>query len=59
MCFTISVEKKAKEEIRKYVLANEGMEYDVENVEDYYLVSGFAHPVLPVIRQGGIIPPES
>lgn len=54
MCFTISVEKKAKEIIREYVKVNEGVQCELDFNDDYYLVSGFAHPKLPIIKQGKI-----
>lgn len=52
MCFTVSVEKKAKEVIREQ-LKKSGVQMDLD-FEDYYLVSGFAHPKLPIIKQGKI-----
>lgn len=54
MCFTISVEKKAKEAIREYLNSNEGVQMKIDFNEDFYLVSGFSHPKLPLIRQGVI-----
>ncbi len=54
MCFTISVEKKAKEAIREYLNSNEGVQMKIDFNEDFYLVSGFSHPKLPIIRQGVI-----
>lgn len=54
MCFTISVEKKAKEAIREYLRSNEGVQMKIDFNEDFYLVSGFSHPKLPIIRQGVI-----
>lgn len=54
MCFTISVEKKAKEAIRKYLNTNEGVQSEIDFDDDYFLVSGFAHPKLPIIKQGKI-----
>lgn len=54
MCFTISVEKKTKEAIRKYLNANKGVQSDIDFDDDYFLVSGFAHPKLPIIKQGKI-----
>ncbi|WP_019540550.1 SOS response-associated peptidase [Proteiniphilum acetatigenes] len=53
MCFTVSVEKKAKEAIKDYLKSNKGVQFDIY-FEDYYLVSGFAHPKLPVIKQDTI-----
>lgn len=52
MCFTVSVEKKAKEVIREQ-LKKSGVQMDLD-FEDYFLVSGFAHPKLPIIKQGTI-----
>ena len=64
MCFTISVEKKAKEAIREYLKSNEGVQMKFDFDDDYFLVSGFSHPRLPIIKQGaitlsewGLIPP--
>lgn len=54
MCFTISVEKKAKKIIREYVKVNEDVQCEIDFNEDYFLVSGFAHPKLPIIKQGKI-----
>jgi len=54
MCFTISVEKKAKEAIRKYINDNEDVQCEIDFNEDFYLISGFAHPKLPIIKQGKI-----
>lgn len=54
MCFTISVEKKAKEEIRKYLNVNTDVQSEIDFENDYFLVSGFAHPKLPIIKQGKI-----
>lgn len=54
MCFTVSVEKKAKEAIREYLQSHAGVQMPLAFEEEHYLVSGFAHPRLPVIRQGAI-----
>lgn len=54
MCFTVSVEKKAKEAIREYLHSHAGVQMPIAFTEDYFLVSGFAHPHLPVIRQRAI-----
>ena len=54
MCFTISVEKKAKEAIREYLHANDGVQSEINFDDDYYLISGFDHPKLPIIKQGKI-----
>lgn len=54
MCFTISLEKKAKEAIREYLKSNEGVQMKFVFDEDFYLVSGFSHPKLPIIKQGVI-----
>lgn len=53
MCFTISVEKKAKEAIRNYINSN-GVQCEIDFDNNYFLVSGFAHPKLPIIKQGKI-----
>ncbi len=53
MCFTISVEKKAKEAIKEYLKSNEGVQFKFD-FDDAYLVSGFSHPDLPIIKQGSI-----
>lgn len=54
MCFTISVEKKVKQVLQEYVKSNRGVQMQFEFNEDFYLVSGFAHPKLPIIKQGVI-----
>lgn len=54
MCFTISVEKKAKEAIREFLNLNTGVQMRIDFNEDFYLVSGFSHPKLPIIRQNVI-----
>lgn len=54
MCFTISVEKKAKEAIREYLKSNEGVQMKINFNQDFHLVSGFSHPHLPIIKQGVI-----
>jgi len=54
MCFTISVEKKAKEAIKDYLNSNEGVQMKIDFNEDFYRVSGFSHPKLPIIRQNVI-----
>lgn len=52
MCFTVSVEKKAKEAIKNYLVDNPGVKNLIDFEEDQYLVSGFSHPRLPLIKQG-------
>ncbi|MDO5665855.1 MAG: SOS response-associated peptidase [Bacteroidia bacterium] len=54
MCFTISVEKKAKEAIKEYLKSNAGIQMKFNFGEDYFLVSGFSHPKLPIIKQNVI-----
>ena len=54
MCFTVSVEEKAKQAIREYLKSNEGVQLKFDFAENLYLVSGFSHPKLPVIKQGTI-----
>ena len=54
MCFTISVENKTKEAIRKYIDSNKGVQCEINFEDDYFLVSGFAHPKLPIIKQSKI-----
>lgn len=54
MCFTVSVEKKVKEAIKEYLKSNEGVQMKFNFDEDYFLVSGFSHPKLPIIKQGVI-----
>lgn len=54
MCFTISVEKKVKEAIKEYLKSNEGVQMSFDFEDDLFLVSGFAHPKLPIIKQGSI-----
>ena len=51
MCFTISVEKKAKEAIQQYVNTNKGVQGDIDFHDNYYLVSGFVHSKLAIINQ--------
>ncbi|WP_436414103.1 SOS response-associated peptidase [Petrimonas sp.] len=54
MCFTVSVEKRAKEAIREYLKSNEGVQMKFNFEDDFYLVSGFSHPKMPIIKQGVI-----
>jgi len=54
MCFTISVEKKAKEAIRQYLKSNAGVQMQIDFNEMLYLVSGFSHPKLPIIREEAV-----
>lgn len=54
MCYTVSVEKKAKEAIREYLKSNEGVQMNFDFGEDLYFVSGFKHPKLPIIKQASI-----
>ncbi|NLY25369.1 MAG: SOS response-associated peptidase [Bacteroidales bacterium] len=54
MCFTVSVEKKAKEAIREYLKSNAGVQMPIDFNEELYLVSGFSHPLLHIIREGAI-----
>ena len=54
MCFTVSVEKKVKEAIKEYLKSNEGVQMKFNFDEDYFLVYGFSHPKLPIIKQGVI-----
>lgn len=54
MCFTLSVEKKVKEAIKEYLKSNEGVQMKFDFEEDYFHVSGFSHPKLPIIKQGVI-----
>ena len=44
--------KKAKEAIQQYMKTNKGVQADIDFHDSYYLVSGFAHPKLPIIKQG-------
>jgi len=55
MCFTVSVEKKAKEAIREYLKSNAGVQMQIDFNEELYLVSGFSHPRLPILREGSVI----
>ena len=57
MCFTISVTSdKTKKAIFDYINSNEGvqMHFDFNDFGEKYLVSGFAHPELPIVKQGSI-----
>lgn len=54
MCFTISFEKKAKEKLDNYQKINTDVRSNFEFNEDYFLVSGFSHPMLPVIKNDSI-----
>lgn len=54
MCFTVSVEQRAKKAIREYVKTHDGVQLEIDFNEDFFLVSGFAHPRLPIIKQGKI-----
>lgn len=51
MCFTVSVERKAKEAIEQFVKSNVLIQNRIDFEEDYYFVSGFSHPSLPLIKQ--------
>lgn len=53
MCFTVSVEKKAKEAIKEYLKTNQGVQLRID-FDDFFLVSGFSHPKLPIIKQAAI-----
>ena len=57
MCFTISVTSdKTKKAIFDYLNSNTGvqMHFDFNDFGEKYLVSGFAHPELPIVKQGSI-----
>lgn len=54
MCFTVSVERKAKEAIEQFVQSNARIQNRIDFEEDYYLVSGFSHPKLPLIMQHSV-----
>ncbi len=57
MCFTISVTSdKTKKAIFDYLNSNEGVQMHVnfDDFEEKHLVSGFAHPELPIVKQGSI-----
>ena len=57
MCFTVSVTSdKTKEAIFDYLNSNTGvqMRFDFNDFGEKHLVSGFAHPDLPIVKQGSI-----
>ncbi len=57
MCFTVSVTTdKAKKAIIDYLNSNQGvqMHFSFDDFGDKHLVSGFAHPELPIVKQGSI-----
>ncbi len=54
MCFTVSVERKAKEAIEQFVKSNVLIQNRIDFEEDYYFVSGFSHPSLPLIKQNSV-----
>ena len=57
MCYTISVTtEKTKKAIFDYINSNKGvqMHFDFNDFGEKYLVSGFAHPDLPIVKQGSI-----
>ena len=57
MCFTVSVTNdKTKEAIFDYFNSNTGvqMHFDFNDFGEKHLVSGFAHPDLPIVKQGSI-----
>ena len=57
MCFTISVTSgKTKKAIFDYLNSNMGvqMHFDFNDFGEKHLVSGFAHPDLPIVKQGSI-----
>lgn len=57
MCFTVSVTSdKTKEAIFDYLNSNTGvqMHFDFNDFGEKHLVSGFAHPDLPIVKQGSI-----
>ena len=57
MCFTISVTTdKTKQAIINYLNSNQGvqMHFNFDDFGEKHLVSGFAHPELPIVKQGSI-----
>ena len=54
MCFTVSVEKKAEKAIKKYLTIHPELTKIGDFNEIYYLVSGFVHPKLPVIKHDSV-----
>ena len=47
-------QERAKKAIREYVKTHDGVQLEIDFNEDFFLVSGFAHPRLPIIKQGKI-----
>ena len=57
MCFTISVTtEKTEKAILDYLNSNTGvqMHFAFNDFREKYLVSGFSHPELPIVKQGSI-----
>lgn len=54
MCFTISFEGKAINAIKMHLTINPELEMRGEFNDKYYLVSGFSHPKLPVIKHDAV-----
>ncbi len=54
MCYTLSFEKKALKAVNNYLKDHSDFDSYGEFDELYYLVSGFAHPKLPVIKHDRI-----
>lgn len=50
MCFTVSFEGKAIKAVKEHLLINKDLRMRGEFNDTFYLVSGFSHPKLPVIK---------
>ena len=50
MCYTVSFEGKAIKAVKEHLKINKDIKMNGEFNEIYYLVSGFSHPKLPVIK---------
>ena len=54
MCFTVSFEGKAIKAVKEHLINNKNLKMNGEFSDVYYLVSGFSHPRLPVIKKHSI-----
>lgn len=54
MCFTISFEEKAVKALKEYLEIHPEKVMQGEFNERYYLVSGFTHPKLPIIKHKAV-----
>ncbi|MDD4777609.1 MAG: SOS response-associated peptidase [Fermentimonas sp.] len=54
MCFTVSFEGEAIKAVKEHLKVNKDLKMNGEFNEIYYLVSGFSHPKLPVIKYDSV-----